>query len=379
MVRRFAIALSLLGGIACASSPEVSPISVSPVVPGSNERVNVSHVYVLVDSSSSIAQDFAAQKATVQSLAAAMPDGDYQVAAIAFGGYERQSQGLNPFDRENLKQGAANLRFLSEGTPLDRVITELTPETQGKFGRGQVVVFSDGLPTDPVGREIDDETVIAAARQLRSDWEGELCFHTVQTGNDPEGAAFLTKLSQATSCGSARSLSSIQTADALQAFEREIFFGRAAVVAPVVRGVAGDADGDGVMDEDDQCPGTPGGATADGRGCWVVPGLQFAFDKADIKPRYEGDLQHIVRVLKENPGIEVRLDGHTDSTGAADYNQALSERRARAVEVYLEKNGIAAGRVSSRGFGESRPAYSNDTEEGQAKNRRTEITVLQSR
>jgi OOP family OmpA-OmpF porin len=355
MLRYVGIALSVLLGTACASPPPVSPIDVRPVVPGTNERVNVSHVYVLVDSSASIADDFAAQKAAVQALASGMPDGSYEVAAIAFGGYERQTEGLHPFDRENLKQGAAALRHLREGTPLDRVITELTPKTQGKFGRGQVLVFSDGLPTDPIGREIDEQVVISAAKQLRADWEGELCFHTIQTGSDPAGAAFLTKLSQATSCGSARSLSSIQTADSIQSFEREIFFGRAAIVAPLARGV-GDADGDGIADDKDQCPGTPGGATSDGRGCFA----------------------NIVRVLNENPGIEVRLDGHTDSVGAEAYNQTLSERRAKAVETYLERNGIAASRLSSRGFGESRPAYSNDTEEGQAKNRRTEITVLQS-
>lgn len=377
MLRYVVIALSMLLGTACASPPPVSPIDVTPVVPGTNERVNVSHVYVLVDSSASIADDFAAQKAAVQALASGMPDGSYEVAAIAFGGYQRQTEGLHPFDRENLKQGAAALRHLRQGTPLDRVITELTPKTQGKFGRGQVIVFSDGLPTDPVGREIDERVVISAAKQLRADWEGELCFHTIQTGSDPAGAAFLTKLSQATSCGSARSLSSIQTAASIQSFEREIFFGRAAIVAPLARGV-GDADGDGVADDKDQCPATPGGATSDGRGCWIVPGLQFAFDKADIKPRYHAELANIVRVLNENPGIEVRLDGHTDSVGPEAYNQGLSERRAKAVETYLERNGIAASRVSSRGFGESRPAYSNDTEEGQAKNRRTEITVLQS-
>lgn len=373
MYRRIAIAVSLLGGIACASPPAVSPLGAGPIVPGPEERVNVSHVYVLIDASSSVAEQFPVEKAIVQSFVGAMPDGTYQVAAIAFGGYKRQTAGLRPFNRADLKQGAANLEHLSEGTPLDRVIAELTPATKGKFGRGLVIVVTDGLPTDPVGRELDEDDVIAAAKQLKKDWEGDLCFHTVQVGNDPDGAEFLKKLGNATSCGSSRSMESIRNVAALQNFERSIFFGRSAVVAAAPR----DTDGDGVLDDVDQCPGTPGGVTPDGRGCWIVPGFEFAFDNANIDSRYEGDLANMIRVLNENPGITVRLDGHTDSVGPEAYNQGLSERRADAVREYLVGKGIDGNRVSTRGFGESKPAYSNDTEENRAANRRTEITAIQ--
>jgi OOP family OmpA-OmpF porin len=372
MYRRVAIVLSLAGAIACAGPPEVSPLGAGPVVPGSEERVAVSHVYVLVDSSSSIAEDFQMQKALVRSFVGAMPDGSYEVAAIAFGGYKRQTEGLKPFDRDNLAAGAANLELLKEGTPLDRVIGELTPKTQGKFGRGLVIVFSDGVPTDPVGRDLDPELVISAAKQLKKDWEGDLCFHTVQVSDDPEGAEFMKKLSNATSCGSTRSLSSIQNVAALQNFEREIFFGR----RPVVAAAPGDADADGVPDHLDKCPGTPNGVAPDGRGCWVVPGLSFAFDKTDIKDEYRGDLANMVRVLNENPGITVRLDGHTDSVGPEKYIQGLSERRADAVRSYLLGQGIDGDRLTTRGFGETMPAYPNDSEDGRAKNRRTEITAF---
>lgn len=373
MVRRVAIVFSLLGALACASPPEVSPLGAGPIVPGPNERVNVSQVYVLVDSSSSIEEYFAVQKALVRSFVGAMPDGSYEVAAIAFGGYKRQTEGLQPFDRANLERGAANLQFLTEGTPLDRVLLELAPETMGKFGRGIVIVFSDGVPTDPVGRDLDPDDVIAAAQLLKEGWEGELCYHTVQTGNEPGGAEFMQRLANATACGSSRSLSSIQNVAALQNFEREIFFGRAAVVAAA----PGDADGDGVPDHLDQCPGTPGGVMPDGRGCWVVPGLNFAFDKYSIDPRYTDELANMVRVLRENPEISVRLDGFTDSIGSDAYNMKLSERRAEIVRDYLVDQGIDPARLTTRGFGKNNPAASNDTPEGRALNRRTEITALQ--
>lgn len=374
MLRRGTILFFLLGGLACAGPQAVAPMAMTPIAPGADERVNVSQVYVVVDASASVLEEFPGEKALVQSFVSGMPEGSYEVAAIAFGGYKRQTENLKPFNRAELKARAADLEYLSEGTPLDRVLLELTPVTAGEFGRGLVIVFSDGHPTDPIGRDLDEGSVIEAARLLKEMWIGELCFHTVQVGDDPQGAAFMKRLSQATDCGSSRSLGSIQNVAALQNFQREIFLGEAAL-----RGVAaapGDRDGDGIMDDRDECPGTPNGVTPDGRGCWVVPGLQFAFDSAKIDPRYEDRLGEMVRVLDQNPSIKVRLDGWTDTMGAEAYNKALSLRRADAVRQYLTTQGIDATRVSAEGFGES-SAYPNDTEEGRAKNRRTEITALE--
>ena len=71
------------------------------------------------------------------------------------------------------------------------------------------------------------------------------------------------------------------------------------------------------------------------------------------------------------------VDGHTDSIGSDAYNQKLSVRRAQAVADYLEKGGIAASRMTVKGFGESQPVASNDTAEGRAENRRVELKILQ--
>ncbi|MGH0031458.1 MAG: OmpA family protein [Myxococcota bacterium] len=373
MLRRVAIVLSMLGGVACASTPTVAPLGADPVVPGAGERVNVSHAYIVVDSSDSVREAFPTEKALVQSFVAAMPDGEYEVAGIAFGGYERQASAPEKFNRKNAQANADALEHLGEGTPLDRAILELQPLTQGKFGHGAVVIFSDGHPTDPIGRELDSEQVVAAARTLREGWEGRLCFYTVQVGDDAEGAAFLKRLSEATDCGGTRTLAGIQNVAALQNFEREIFFG----AAPVVAAAPGDADGDGITDDKDQCPGTPLGVTPDGRGCWTLPGIQFAFDSADIKNVYDDRLDELTKVLRDNPGMKLAVDGHTDSVGPEGYNQGLSQRRAKSVHDYLVSKGIDDDRIHARGFGESRPAASNDTKEGRALNRRTELTALE--
>jgi OOP family OmpA-OmpF porin len=369
MYSRVATVLSVLGALACAT-PAVSPLGAGPIAPGPDEKVIVDHAYLIVDSSSSVEQEFESQKAMVRSFVGAMPDGSYQSGSVAFGGYEREGSALAPFDRNSLGGTAADFTHLAEGTPLDRVIGEVAGELGGKTGRAAVVVFSDGKPTDPVGRQLDQQAVLDAAGKLAAGYTGDVCFHTVQTGDDPEGAEFLKKLASTTSCGTTRSMASVQNVAALQNFEREVFLGGAGTRAVAA---AGDEDGDGVLDGTDQCPGTPKGAPVDERGCWSIPGVLFAFDRAEIKPEFFGQLDEAVAILQANPQTPIHIDGHTDSTGPEDHNQGLSERRAAAVKDYFVSKGLDASRFTARGFGEAKPAVPNDTRENRALNRRTEL------
>ncbi len=101
----------------------------------------------------------------------------------------------------------------------------------------------------------------------------------------------------------------------------------------------------------------------------------FDFDKTAIKPDGAKILDRLIAFLKENSDKKVDLEGHTDSIGTEQYNQGLSERRAAAVKDYLTKQGIDASRITTRGFGETKPIADNKTAEGRAKNRRVEIKV----
>ena len=78
-------------------------------------------------------------------------------------------------------------------------------------------------------------------------------------------------------------------------------------------------------------------------------------------------------MMKKNPSLIVEVQGHTDSTGDKTYNQKLSEKRADAVAEYIIKHGISPERISSRGYGETKPVASNETKEGMQKNIRTEF------
>jgi len=139
-----------------------------------------------------------------------------------------------------------------------------------------------------------------------------------------------------------------------------------------------DSDADGVPDASDICPGTPAGAVIDERGCWVLnQDYLFDFDKAVVKPQYYSMLDDVVDVMEANPGLRVEIQGHTDSIGSHAYNMDLSQRRANAVKNYLvNQAGIASSRLTTVGYGETRPIATNATKEGRAKNRRVELNPI---
>jgi outer membrane protein OmpA-like peptidoglycan-associated protein len=109
----------------------------------------------------------------------------------------------------------------------------------------------------------------------------------------------------------------------------------------------------------------------------VLRGVNFDFDKANIRPDAQPILDEAISTLKEYQQITLSVDGYTDSIGTEAYNQKLSMRRAKSVADYLAKGGIDGTRMTEKGFGESQPVASNDTAEGRAQNRRVELKILQ--
>ena len=154
-----------------------------------------------------------------------------------------------------------------------------------------------------------------------------------------------------------------------------------AVVEPVVAVVevdCVDSDGDTVCDEIDVCGASPKGVKVDERGCWTLEqSYFFDFDKSEVKSESLPLLDHIAKIMNDNPKMKVQIEGHTDSKGSTEYNQGLSERRAKAIKTSLVKRTMVdAGRLNAVGFGESKPIATNDTEAGRAKNRRVDLKPI---
>ncbi|MGB8358130.1 MAG: OmpA family protein, partial [Bacteroidales bacterium] len=101
----------------------------------------------------------------------------------------------------------------------------------------------------------------------------------------------------------------------------------------------------------------------------------FGFDKSNLSDDAKTSLDKLVKVLNSFPETNIEVQGHTDSKGSVSYNQDLSERRASAVSAYLDSKGIAANRLSIKGFGETAPKYDNSTAEGRTGKRRVEFMI----
>lgn len=176
--------------------------------------------------------------------------------------------------------------------------------------------------------------------------------------------------------------------------------------------IAVDSDGDGVTDDKDKCPGTPAGVTVDANGCELdgdndgvvdrldecpnsaagaqvdikgceikeeiaLQGVNFESNSDRLLPGAESVLNDAAATLRKNPSIKVEVSGHTDSDGAADFNENLSARRATTVHDYLADHGVAVDRMSVRGYGEEQPIADNSTAAGKAQNRRVVLRIVE--
>lgn len=140
-----------------------------------------------------------------------------------------------------------------------------------------------------------------------------------------------------------------------------------------------DSDNDGVPDFKDQCPKTPAGARVDEKGCQYVitetatVELEVLFDlnKSAVKPEFFSEISRVAEFMTLFPKTSAKIEGHTDSMGDEGYNQKLSQQRAEAVrDVLINEHKIDASRLTAVGLGETAPRASNDTKEGRKSNRR---------
>lgn len=236
---------------------------------------------------------------------------------------------------------------------------------QGNPGRVAVIVVSSS-------ENILHGRAYKTVQKLRGALGDRLCIYPILMDRDCDGRVVTDMIVKVGGCGFTVNADEIAAPDAMSRYVQDVLLwppaGQAASSAaygPL------DSDGDGVVDSRDRCPNTPRGVKVNADGCWELSGIYFDSGQAAIKnPRV---LDETLAILKTNPALTGEVQGHTDSTAAAEYNQKLSEARARAVRDYFIKQGIGPERIRAVGFGETRPVASNDTLEGRALNRRVEL------
>ena len=191
--------------------------------------------------------------------------------------------------------------------------------------------------------------------------------------------------------------------------EVEALKGRVSTIETTVSDLLKDTDGDGVADKLDKCPDTEAGVKVDGSGCPLdvdadgIPdskdscptekgtaelngcpamtsgtmagynNIQFEFNSSVLRTSAYPALDKLSAEVRANDAMRIQLDGHASAEGTEEYNMQLSKDRANSVKTYLVNSGVAANKIATKGFGETRPVASNATEEGKMQNRRVEF------
>jgi len=377
--------------VSCAAPQAVStftPQNLNPMLRSGDYVQKVDNFVVILDKSGSMGKIYKGEVEldTAKRLAARMnhtiPDLKMTGALRIFGRtalFDNQLTklfwGPAPYEKGALDDGLNKIGFSVGDSPLNEALDATAQDFKSAQGDIAVIIFTDANKDYMVY-----DAVKKSAANLKAQYGDRLCIYAVQIGDNPEGKELLEQVVQAGQCGCYVTGDQIASSEGMADFVKKAFLKKAppkpAPVVAVEKVVILDSDGDGVPDNLDKCPGTPKGARVNKDGCWVLENVLFDFDKYSIKPQFYHLLDEVVAVFEKNPGLKVRIEGHTCNMGPAAYNMGLSLRRANAVMEYLVKKGIAKDRLFTEGFGLTRPIASNDTKEGRALNRRVQLTPL---
>lgn len=347
--------------------------SATMAVAADNYVRKVDNFFILVDRSGSMDDKYVGTsdrkivlaKALLERMNAMIPELGYQ-GGLNTAAPAGQLQALEAYTVAGYGASLAKIPTLigSNPTPLGTGLAALEPALQGAVGRNAVIIVSDG-------QENMGEGSVKVAAALAEKYG--VCFHTISFADTVNGnQALLDAITGLKPCGVGASAAQLADDAALQKFVKDVFFDDATAVDPCSL----DDDGDGVNNCIDKCPDTIKGMAVDADGCPIADivtlKINFDFDKSDIKPQYHQELADFASYMRQQQSFTVvEIAGHTDSVGSDEYNQKLSERRAKAVRDYLVNElGMDANLFSAVGYGESQPIATNDTDEGRAQNRR---------
>lgn len=386
-----AVALLLVG---CASPKAVSTfhaLDLNPVVQGDDYVQKVDNFIVILDKSGSMGELYKGQKKLdyakemVSRMNRTIPDlmltGSLRVfgrLAVFSDNFTELQWGPAAYSKMGLDGGLNKVGFSVGDSPLNLALDAAAQDLKSAKGDIAVIIFTDA------NKEVMNyDAVRKAAINLKNQYGNRICIYTVQIGKDPGGKKLLQQVAQESQCGFYTNADQIASSAGMAGFVEKIFLKKVEKVEVVEEVVVVakpapciDNDADGVCDDVDKCLNTPKGANVDYRGCWVLGDIFFDFDKYNIKPRFYPELDAVVKILNKNPSLKIRIEGNTDNIGTAKYNMGLSDRRAKAVMEYFVKAGIDKNRLSTIGYGFSKPIATNATDEGRALNRRVELTPL---
>ena len=402
--------VALVASCAPTMQPPLKQLSGTSATSGGKYVSKVDNFQVILDSSLTMEKSFLGARDIVSRINQGIPsDLNYNAGLRSLGHSSYQSKnptdllyGMTAYNKAGFHTGLGSIKYVGGSTPMGASLLAAGSDLKLASGKSALILVSDGL-------HMNDAP--AAAESIKAALGNNLCIYTISigSGNNGAGQDMMKKLADIGQCGFATSGADLADNASMANFINSVFLGKAAPVvvkpapkpaplldsdgdgvtddldrcpdtprgAPVDKnGCPTDSDGDGVFDYLDNCPDTPKGVSVDVNGCPTTLTLRIEFDNDSntVKAKYLDEIARAAQCINEYPGNQVVVYGHTDSRGAAEYNQGLSERRAAAVVMSLVKQfNIKASRLVTRGFGEDHPIADNATKEGRALNRRVEI------
>jgi len=348
-----ALSITLLA--ACGSTPYIPQSNNAAPVNTDDFEKNVDSFAVLLDTSGSM-NDETQGKTKIQqaedvvaSFNSAVPPLDFDATMVTFGkgvhactGYGTVSNIYGPTTYNAAAFGAAlsSIKCVASTTPITDAVTTTSGLLAEDTGRIAAIIVSDFNWSEA-------DSAIAALKDFQAQHYDKLCVHTIKIGDDPETTALADKVGSLTRCGSAVTAADVASASAMTAYVADT------LMKPVPTSQ--------LQYEKHTVSAT----------------TLFDFDRDVLKKQGIATLQALAdKVRGQGKSVgDIDIIGHTDNVGTAEYNLALSIRRATAVKTYLVSQGVNANIIDVRGMGMSDPAARNDTEAGRAKNRHVEVHV----
>lgn len=316
-------------------------------------QLKTENLVLILDASSSMLESyngtekFSIGRSVVANFNKTMPDMAFKTALRSFGHSDAFSDkstvltyGLREYSRSGISDALMKIIPAGGPSPMEKALSAAAEDLKSTQGKIAIVVISDGKDMD--------KAPVEAAKELKSLYGDRLCIYTVLIGDDKPGRLLLSSITQVTGCWNPLAASEIASGPAMADFVATVLLRKIEAPLPVMSKA----------------------------GTWVFKDIKFEVDKDVLIAGSFPTLEEIVKILKFHSEISVEIQGHTDSTASVDHNLDLSKRRANTVMHYLHSKGIAASRMTAKGYGEDRPIDTNDTVNGRSNNRRVELKPM---
>ncbi|WP_461211082.1 OmpA family protein [Desulfocurvus sp. DL9XJH121] len=287
-------------------------------------------------------------KQAMQAMNAKIPALGYQAGLDTFAPYGDLWRGpYTAAAMDTAVQGIGeDFPIFGRTTPMGDGLSSLRPVLDGMPGKVAVIIFSDGRNNEGIDP-------VAEASAMSADYQGRVCFHVVSFADEAKGQKILDDIAALAPCSVAASGPALLADQAaMDRFVRDVFYDEVSVAKKAMPKAAPKEE---VIEV-------------------IELRINFDFDSATIRDDMRPILDEAAGLLKDADRPAV-LSGHTCNIGPENYNQGLSERRAKSVKQYLVGKGIPAVGLGTNGYGETMPKYDNNTLEGRKLNRRVEIII----